>query len=318
MLHTLVEGDFFGEYALIHEAPRMATVETLTPTTVVEIYKEDFQALLKSSTSVSMAMVGEVSRRLRENDEMAIEDLRLKAGELAVAYQQLAELDFARREFLTTIAHELRTPLTAASGFVDIIQQGHLKGEALTGALGTVAKNLQKIINLVNDILFMQELELILEEPERMNVGSTVVEVVRKQQEAIETGNLTILLQEIPALPDVIGDRQSLERAISAVLENAVKFSPEGGVIHVQALHEKGQVLVRVADQGVGIPEETIPHLFDRYFHLENLSQYAFGGAGLGLSIAHEVITRLGGDIQVESEPGAGSVFTIRLPAASA
>ena len=86
-----------------------------------------------------MAMVREVSRRLRENDEMAIEDLRLKAGELAAAYQRLAQEEFARREFLTSIAHELRTPLTAASGFLEMARKSMLDGESLNMALDTVS-----------------------------------------------------------------------------------------------------------------------------------------------------------------------------------
>ena len=119
-LTELYAGDFFGEMAIIHNAPRAATVTSVHPTTVLEIHKDAFNALLRHSASLARAMVHEVSRRLRENDAMAIEDLRMKAGELASAYQQLAEQEYARREFLTTIAHELRTPLTAASGFLQL------------------------------------------------------------------------------------------------------------------------------------------------------------------------------------------------------
>ena len=126
-LKTLLAGDFFGEMAIIHNAPRAATVTTVIPTTVLEIRKDAFNTLLRRSASISLAMVKEVSYRLRENDAMAIEDLRLKAGELAAAYQQLAEQDFARREFISMVAHELRTPLTAANGFLQMIQMGALQ-----------------------------------------------------------------------------------------------------------------------------------------------------------------------------------------------
>ena len=123
-LKILDAGDFFGEMAIIHKAPRAATVTTIEPTRVIEIYKEAFDLLLGTSASVARAMVQEVSRRLRDNDAMAIEDLRIKAGELALAYQRLAEQEYSRHEFLTTIAHALRTPLTAAYGFLEMVEKG--------------------------------------------------------------------------------------------------------------------------------------------------------------------------------------------------
>ncbi len=95
LLKTLSTGDFFGEMALIHNAPRAATVKTLTPLIGLEIHKEAFDRVLKNSSSVSLAMVREISRRLRENDELAIDDLRMRASELAEAYQKLAEQEMA-------------------------------------------------------------------------------------------------------------------------------------------------------------------------------------------------------------------------------
>ncbi|MGB7873662.1 MAG: cyclic nucleotide-binding domain-containing protein, partial [Anaerolineales bacterium] len=124
LLQTLGPGDFFGEMALIHNAPRAATVTAKTDLVVLELEKESFDKVLKRSNSIALAMVHEISNRLRENDEMAIEDLRLRTRELAQAYQRLAEQDVARREFLTNVAHELRTPLMAASGYLQILQQG--------------------------------------------------------------------------------------------------------------------------------------------------------------------------------------------------
>ena len=144
------------------QCPRAATVETTLPTDVLEIRKDVFTHLVELSSSMSLAMVRAVSNRLRDNDDMAIEDLREKARELAEAYQQLAELEHARSEFLTTIAHELRTPLMAANGFMQVIRTGKIQGEALKSAVETVSRNIEDIIALTNDILFLQEMDLIL------------------------------------------------------------------------------------------------------------------------------------------------------------
>src|SRR5512147_973065 len=159
LLKTLGPGDFFGEMALIHNAPRAATVTAKDSLTTLELDKAGFDRVLQNSSSVAMAMVGVISNRLRQNDQMAVDDLRIRASELAQAYQKLAEQDLARREFLTNVAHELRTPLMVAGGYLQMLQKGMMQGEQLSAGVDTVARNVQQIVTLVNDILFLQELE---------------------------------------------------------------------------------------------------------------------------------------------------------------
>jgi signal transduction histidine kinase len=312
-LKHLKGGDFFGEMALIHNAPRAATVVTSAPTTVLEINKDAFTKLLEQSSSMSLAMVREVSRRLRENDEMAIGDLRLKARELADAYQQLAEQEFARREFLTTIAHELRTPLTSASGFLQLVRMGMLDDQTLTNAMDTIAQNVQDIISLTNDILFLQEMDLILPEFQPAQIGEIVVKLVEQLRTRAVRNSISLKLNIAPETPQVIGDAKSLERAIAAILDNAIKYSPQGGDVLVDVGSDGVQLWVRVEDHGVGIAADVIPVIFDRFFHVDHVGDYLFRGLGLGLSIAKQVIEQHGGRILVESDLGKGSTFTILL-----
>ena len=316
-LKHLKGGDFFGEMALIHNAPRAATVITTAPCTILEINKEAFSKLLEQSSSMSLAMVREVSRRLRENDEMAIGDLRLKARELAYAYQQLAEQEFARREFLTTIAHELRTPLTAASGFLQLVRMGMLDGQTLTQAMDTIARNVQDIISLTNDILFLQEMDLILPEFEPTDVGPIVVKLVEQMRTRAVHNSVALKLEITQDLPQVDGDAKSLERAIAAILDNAIKFSPDGGDVLVDVGSDAVQLWVQVEDHGVGIATDVLPCIFDRFFHVDHVGNYLFRGLGLGLSVARQVIEQHGGKILVESELGKGSKFTVLLKAKS-
>jgi signal transduction histidine kinase len=313
-LKNLRPGDFFGEMAIIHNAPRAATITTTAQTTVLEIDKEAFNRMLETSSSISMAMVREVSRRLRENDEMAIEDLRLKAKELADAYQRLTELEHARNQFLSAIAHELRTPLMAANGFIQIIQMGVLNGEALDSAFNSVARNLQDITVLTNDILFMQEMDLILPKFQLVDLGSLVAGEVEKQRTHAECNQVRLKLVIPSGIPAIQGDAKSLERALIAVLDNAIKFSPDGGDVLVEVNADTSQIRIIIQDQGVGIPLEAQPHIYDRFFHLDKIDNHLFRGIGLGLSIARQVIEQHHGVIQVKSEPGCGSIFTISLP----
>jgi len=314
LLKELKPGDFFGEMGLIHDAPRAATVTTIDETTVLEIDKLGFNEVLHQSSTVSLAMVREVSRRLRENDEMAIEDLRLKAGELAEAYQQLAELDLARREFLTTIAHELRTPLTSANGYLQMIQMGGLRGEDLENALDTVANNLQRIVGLTNDILFLQEMDLIFSEFEFINVNSLINEIVRKELDhAIQMG-VQIEFKENDSLPKVLGDKKSLERTFLALVNNSIKFSLNGGKVNINVLDDNKYIWILVQDQGIGIPEENLNYIFERFWRTEQYDGHLFDGVGLGLSIAKQVIEQHKGLIYVQSEDSKGATFRIGLP----
>jgi signal transduction histidine kinase len=322
LLKTLTAGGFFGEMALVQDAPRAATVTTVLPTTVLEIQKQQFDHLMHSSASVSRAMVKEVVRRLRENDTMAIEDLRLKAGELAAAYQQLAEQEYARREFLTTIAHELRTPLTAASGFLQMIEMGLMRGqgldsEAQQAAIRTASRHIQQIVALVNDILFVQEMDLILPRFEKLALSQLIATAIERGQAQQAESQVRVALNLAPDLPAVYGDARSLERALAAIFDNAFKFSYPGGVVEVKAMADGDYVWAVIRDDGVGIPDDVQDRIFDRFFHIDQIEGRMFRGLGLGLSIARQVIEQHHGIIQVRSKPGKGTTVWIGLKAAS-
>lgn len=312
-LKELEAGDFFGEMALIHNAPRAATVTAIEPVTVLEIDREDFDRVLRRSSSVAMAMVREISSRLRENDEMAIEDLRMRASELAEAYQKLAEQELARREFLTNIAHELRTPLMAAGGFLQLIQKGLITPEKMPGAIEKIARNIGQITTLVNDILFLQEMDLILPKFQPVDMGMIARDVVDAFQEKAAANLVTLHLETTPQIPTISGDPKTLERALAALVDNAIKFSPDGGQVTVSVHEGDGAVIVDVIDTGIGIEKERIPRIFDRFYHLEQSGEHLFDGIGLGLAITQQVIKQHNGRLTVESEPGKGSTFSIHL-----
>jgi signal transduction histidine kinase len=315
LLQTLRPGDFFGEMALIHNAPRAATVTAKTDLVVLELDKESFDSVLQRSSSIALAMVHEISNRLRENDEMAIEDLRMRARELAQAYQRLAEQEVARREFLTNVAHELRTPLMAASGYLQILQQGSvLNQEQLTHALDTVSRNVHQIVTLVNDILFLQEMDLVLPEFQAVHMGEVASTVLESYKPQATKQGVHLSLTEDHDLPAISGDTKSLERALTALVDNAIKFSPKGGDVEIRLRKGDGQVLVTVEDHGIGISPNTRPRIFDRFYHMEKEDDDLFGGIGLGLAITRQVIQQHKGTLEVESEHGEGSTFTMRLP----
>lgn len=313
LLKTLNAGDFFGEMALIHNAPRAATVKSLTNTVVLELSKEGFDRVLKHSPSVAMAMVAEISNRLRQNDQLAIEDLRLRARELADAYQKLAEQDLARREFLTNIAHELRTPLMVASGYLHALKKGMLAGDQLDKSVETISRNIDQIVNLTNDLLFLQEMELVLPDFQQVDLHALIDRIAGKYEGKARARNLFIKISGPRHVSPIQGDEASLERAFTALVDNAVKFSPPHGEIDIRISERDNQVSVAVEDHGIGIDPQIRPRIFDRFFHLEKSGEELYSGLGIGLSITRQVIQQHRGTLDVESEPGKGSTFTISL-----
>ena len=311
LLNTLSPGDFFGEMGLIHNAPRAATVTTLTPVIVLELDKQGFDRVLKNSASVSLAMVREISHRLRENDQMAIEELRVRASELAQAYQKLAEQELARRDFLTNVAHELRTPLMSASGYLQLLQKGAMSGGQLQTAVDTVDRNVRQIVTLVNDILFLQEMDLVLSEFQPVDLGEVSRNVVEKYKGKAADKKIALTLRGSQNLPTIPGDARSLERALMALVDNALKFSPHGGDVEIQIESTREKLLVMVRDQGIGIASEALPRIFDRFYHIERHDNDLYSGIGLGLAIARQVIEQHNGALEVSSTPGKGSVFTM-------
>ena len=313
LLKTLSPGDFFGEMALIHNAPRAATVTAKTELTTLELDKTAFDRVLHKSTSIAMAMVSEISNRLRENDQLAVDDLRMRASELAQAYQKLAEQDLARREFLTNIAHQLRTPLMVASGNLQILQKGILKGEQLAAGIDTVSRNVQQIVTLVNDILFLQEMDLVLPDFQAVDMNEVAYTVIGKYLTSAHEHGVSLRLTPSPNLPPVSGDAKSLERALMALVDNAIKFSPRGGNVNINLSANGDKVLVAVEDHGIGISKENLPRIFDRFYHLDRSGDDLFSGIGLGLAITRQVIEQHQGRLDVVSTPGKGSTFTLTL-----
>jgi signal transduction histidine kinase len=312
-LKTLGAGDFFGEMALIHNAPRAATVKSITPLITLEISRENFGRVLKNSSSVALAMVREISNRLRQNDAMAIDDLRLRASELAEAYQKLAEQEVTRREFLTNIAHQLRTPLTAAGGYLQMMQKGAIPSGQLAQAIDTVTRNVQQITTLVNDILFFQEMELILAKFQPVNMADLARDVAAAYQEKARERKVDLRVKPELFLSPVSGDAKSLERALTALVDNAIKFSNEGGKVEVNLRRKGGQIAVSVSDNGIGIAPEQQEKIFERFYHMDRSGDRLFEGLGLGLAIARQVVEQHKGELTVDSAPGKGSTFTMCL-----
>jgi PAS domain S-box-containing protein len=227
------------------------------------------------------------------------------------------ELDAQRSQFLTVAAHELRTPLTPLSMYLQNIDRRLARGLLVDPELAHKARRqVERLAKLVEDLLDASRLESGRLEMQRdpVELAELVAEVVGDFRAAAETHEM--VFSRPPERTVVLGDRQRLEQVLVNLLQNAVKYSPQGGRIAVMVRREGGEAIVSVADQGIGIPAEEQPQLFQRFFRARNAATHHFGGLGIGLFVSHEIVQRHGGRFLVESESGKGAVFSFALPLA--
>ncbi len=315
LLTELQPGHFFGELALVDDAPRVASVDALTDCDLLVITKEDFLNLLQDSPSMAVPIMRAVAARLRDSDQRTINELRDKNDQLTTAY---AELEYAvkrKSDFLTNVAHELRTPLTSIKGYAHLMRTDMLHGPDLDRAFAAIIDNSEAIVRLVNNILFLQEIELITPARDPVDMTQLIHSMIEAQMLHATNNNLTFQADIPRGLPKARGDLDSLAHALDALIDNAIKFSINGGVIKITAeVDQDSFIKIAITDPGVGIPSDDLYHIFDRFHHLDKLDDHLFGGVGLGLPIVKQVIEQHGGNISVVSRIGEGSTFTVTLP----
>jgi signal transduction histidine kinase/CheY-like chemotaxis protein len=242
---------------------------------------------------------------------------------LAIAQRARAEAekaDRAKDEFLAVLSHELRSPLNAMLGWVRILRQAGSGDPMVSRAVETLERNIWAQSRVVNDLLDISRItsgQLQLERS-RVDIAVVITDAVESML-PMATGKRLQLELSIPdGRLDVAGDAARLHQVIANVLQNAVKFTPEGGRIAVRLRHHDGRAEIEVEDNGQGIDAALLPHVFDRFVQSESSTTRRHGGLGLGLAIVKHLIALHGGTVRAESDGGGrGTRFTITLPLAS-
>jgi len=231
---------------------------------------------------------------------------------------RLAELDTLRAEFMSISTHELKTPINVISGYAELMHEGVL-GEVTqkqVEALDSIREQTRVLTHMVNQLLDVSRIEaggLRLEISEVV-LADVLDRVHRTFQALARKQDVEFTVELLPDAPRVIpGDADRLrDQVLGNLLSNAFKFTPGGGRVSLRGLAEGEWMVIEVADTGSGIPTEQLPHIFDKFYQVGE--QARSQGTGLGLTIAHEVVSEHGGSITVDSSPGSGTRFRIRLP----
>jgi heavy metal sensor kinase len=255
----------------------------------------------------------DLSRRL------AYRGARDEISSLASTFDQMLErlqASFEReRRFTGDAAHELRTPLTVLKGQIEVALSRRRDRVTYEKILRELSPQVERLIRLSNGLLFLSrsDQQQLPFEPVELNLQEWL-EILLEQFEPLAREKGLEIRTNLPAELPVYGDSDHLIRLFLNLLENALKYTPTAGQITITALKAPGEVQVMIHNTGPGIPQEHLPHLFDRFYRVEADRSSQTGGNGLGLAIAREIVRLHRGDIEVQSEPGQGMTVTVYLP----
>ncbi len=257
-----------------------------------------------------------------EGDESILVQIAQMAGvavENARLYQELRDDDRRKDEFLAMLAHELRNPLAAIDGAVQVAQ-GAGPDEQLAWAREVIGRQTKQLSRLIDDLLDISRITQgkIQLRKEPLDLAEAVARSVEAVRPQIDARRHTLEVDVGPGPLPVEADPSRLEQVLGNLLTNAAKYTPDGGRIRLSARLEGGEVVVEVADDGVGIAPEMLPRIFDAFTQAEQTIDRSQGGLGIGLTLVRRLVELHGGSVAARSEgPGRGTTFAVRLPAAA-
>jgi two-component system phosphate regulon sensor histidine kinase PhoR len=230
---------------------------------------------------------------------------------------ELRRLENVRRDFVANVSHELRTPLASIRAMAETLQDGALQDATVAGRfLATIVTEAQRLSRISEDLLILSQTESLAPYKEPMDLSEILQEIVPRFQTQASDAGLEIS-SDVPEGLKVWANNDQIEQVLVNLVDNAIKYTPRGGSIHVSAKREIGHVAVDVTDTGVGIMQQDLGRIFERFYRVDKARSRQSGGTGLGLSIVKHIVESHGGQITVQSEFNRGSTFTFTLPAAN-
>ena len=227
-------------------------------------------------------------------------------------------LDEVRRDFVANISHELKTPIGAVGLLAEALEAASDEPDQVRRFAKRLTKEADRLARITQEIIELSRLQAAdaLTKPEVVEIDRVVALAIDQNRVAAESSRVTVVSGGDRGA-EVYGDEPLLAVALHNLIANAIQYSPKGSRVGVGVKNADGIVEIAVTDQGIGIPDEELDRVFERFFRIDPARSRHTGGSGLGLSIVKHVVQNHGGDIRVWSQPGNGSTFTIRLPKAS-
>ena len=226
------------------------------------------------------------------------------------------KLDNMRKEFVADVSHELKTPITSIMGYADTLLEGDYDDETRTKFLSVISTEARRMAKLVTDLLTLSRYDnkKITSEITSFDLGDLTKKCLEKFKFEIEKKEQNVECFVTASVPPVYADKYGIERVVLNILSNAIKYTPEHGTIKVYVGFVYNDAYIKVIDNGIGIPEEDLDRIFERFYRVDKARSRELGGTGLGLSIAKEILDQNKGSIDIKSEVGKGTEVVIRIP----
>lgn len=245
-----------------------------------------------------------------------------KRGTVAVFHDisDLKRVETMRRDFVANVSHELRTPVAVIKGYGETLLDGALdeSAERSRRFVEIMVSHAERLTNLINDILTLSKLEAkdasLALHP--LDLCGTIRKAQMLMEDHARSKGIRIAIHCPDGMPRVLADQGQLEQVLLNLLDNAIKYTPDGGDVSICVEPSQGRLQISVSDTGIGIPSKDLPRIFERFYRVDEGRSREQGGTGLGLSIVKHIVQLHGGEISVTSEAGKGSVFTVTLPEA--
>jgi two-component system phosphate regulon sensor histidine kinase PhoR len=329
IVDAMVEGvlvtDAAGRIVLSNAALTRLAGRDVEGRTAVEAIRsaELHEAVRKAAAGQALEVDFEITvGGKRRSIAAQVAPLRVREGVVAVLHDvtQLKQADAVRRDFVANASHELRTPLTAIKGFAETLADGAMNDERMAKRfLQNISDNANRLHELVEDLLELSRAESpdSAFELEPVDVMQIAAKVVRGLESRAAEKAQQLVVEDSRAALLASADARALDQVLINLVENAIKYTPEGGRISVRARAEEERVILEVSDTGPGIPRQHLDRIFERFYRVDKGRARAQGGTGLGLSIVRHLVSRMGGEVSVSSTVGAGSTFRVSLAAAT-
>jgi len=254
-----------------------------------------------------------LSEKLNETGER----LQRVIGQLEHEQQNLERLERIRRDFVINVSHELRTPLTSIQGYTETLLDGALHDqENNVRFLAIIQQNATRLGRLIADIMTLSRAELKTQKFQFASypVAHLLDEAIDIMRPVAEKKEIQLVLERPAPGAEVFCDSEATHQILANLLDNAIKYTREGGSVAVSSAVDPSTVRFLIRDTGIGIPEHELPRLFERFYRVDKARSRELGGTGLGLAIVKHLVRAQGGDVSVESEVGRGSTFSFTLP----
>jgi signal transduction histidine kinase len=280
-------------------------------------------AIVICATALSALVLARFGGFITALDRLHAEE-RAARGEAESAHrivqeqnERLREADRLKDEFVALISHDLRTPLTSIMGYLELTLEDPTLSDEQRDYLHVVERNSERLLHLVNDLLFVARLEAGEFElrPSDVDIAAVAQQIVHETAPRAQAKGVRLTC-DVASVPELQVDKGRMFQLLGNLVSNAVKFTPEGGSVDVRVVLAEDCVAIEVSDTGIGIAAEEQRHLFDRFFRATSARDGQIPGTGLGLYIARAIVTAHGGKIGVRSELGRGTTFRIDLPTA--